>query len=121
MPDETRGDVDEFLVEYISIDLLGEPQLPAPRAHHFCLCCQGLIEVTPRVAIGFVSTMQDQQIKRIGQKRIQGQPVRCDDVRQHREFCLAIRCAHEGVLTHCRGESSHVRGCLIVDLILGKS
>jgi hypothetical protein len=30
-------------------------------------------------------------------------------------------CEDEAVLTHCRGDSVHVRGCWVVDLILGKS
>jgi hypothetical protein len=29
-------------------------------------------------------------------------------------------CDNEDVLTHCRGEGSHVRGCWVVDLCLGK-
>ncbi len=29
-------------------------------------------------------------------------------------------CDNEDVLTHCRGEGPHVRGCLVVDLVLGK-
>jgi hypothetical protein len=30
-------------------------------------------------------------------------------------------CANEDVLTHCRGPGPHVRGCWVVDLVLGKS
>ena len=30
-------------------------------------------------------------------------------------------CDHPDILQHCRGEGPHVRGCWIVDLILGKS
>jgi hypothetical protein len=29
-------------------------------------------------------------------------------------------CEDEAVLNHCRGTGSHVRGCWVVDLILGK-
>jgi hypothetical protein len=29
-------------------------------------------------------------------------------------------CANEGILRHCRQPAEHVRGCWIVDLILGK-
>jgi hypothetical protein len=29
-------------------------------------------------------------------------------------------CADEGILSHCRSEGPHVRGCWVVDLILGK-
>jgi hypothetical protein len=29
-------------------------------------------------------------------------------------------CDHEDVLTHCRGEGPHVRGCWVVDLVLGR-
>lgn len=29
-------------------------------------------------------------------------------------------CENEDVLTHCRGEGPHVRGCWVVDLVLGK-
>jgi hypothetical protein len=29
-------------------------------------------------------------------------------------------CDNEDVLTHCRGQGSHVRGCWVVDLCLGK-
>jgi hypothetical protein len=29
-------------------------------------------------------------------------------------------CDNEGVLDHCRGEGPHVRGCWVVDLVLGK-
>jgi hypothetical protein len=29
-------------------------------------------------------------------------------------------CASEDVLNHCRGEGPHVRGCWVVDLVLGK-
>jgi hypothetical protein len=29
-------------------------------------------------------------------------------------------CADEAVLSHCRGEGPHVRGCWVVDLLLGK-
>jgi hypothetical protein len=29
-------------------------------------------------------------------------------------------CDSDEVLSHCRGEGSHVRGCWVVDLILGK-
>ena len=29
-------------------------------------------------------------------------------------------CADEGVLRHCRGGGPHVRGCWVIDLILGK-
>ena len=30
-------------------------------------------------------------------------------------------CRDEGVLTHCREPGPHVRGCWLVDLLLGKS
>ena len=30
-------------------------------------------------------------------------------------------CADEQVLGHCRSEGPHVRGCWVVDLVLGKS
>ena len=30
-------------------------------------------------------------------------------------------CEHEAILAHCRGDGPHVRGCWVVDLILGKS
>ena len=29
-------------------------------------------------------------------------------------------CEHPDVLTHCRGPGPHVRGCWVVDLVLGK-
>ena len=29
-------------------------------------------------------------------------------------------CTNEDVLTHCRGDGPHVRGCWVVDLLLGK-
>ncbi len=29
-------------------------------------------------------------------------------------------CEHADILTHCRGDGPHVRGCWVVDLILGK-
>ena len=29
-------------------------------------------------------------------------------------------CAEEAILDHCRGEGPHVRGCWVVDLVLGK-
>jgi hypothetical protein len=29
-------------------------------------------------------------------------------------------CEHEEVLAHCRGGGPHVRGCWVVDLVLGK-
>ena len=30
-------------------------------------------------------------------------------------------CGHANILAHCRGPGPHVRGCWVVDLILGKS
>jgi hypothetical protein len=30
-------------------------------------------------------------------------------------------CDHPDVLAHCRGDGPHVRGCWVVDLVLGKS
>jgi hypothetical protein len=30
-------------------------------------------------------------------------------------------CDHEDILTHCRGNGLHVRGCWVVDLMLGKT
>ena len=30
-------------------------------------------------------------------------------------------CANEDVLAHCRGDGPHVRGCWVVDLLLGKA
>ena len=30
-------------------------------------------------------------------------------------------CDNEDILSHCRSEGPHVRGCWVVDLILGKS
>ena len=30
-------------------------------------------------------------------------------------------CDNEAVLAHCRGDGPHVRGCWVVDLILGQS
>ena len=29
-------------------------------------------------------------------------------------------CDHTDILTHCRGDGPHVRGCWVVDLLLGK-
>ena len=29
-------------------------------------------------------------------------------------------CHDEDMLTHCRGDGPHVRGCWVVDLLLGK-
>jgi hypothetical protein len=29
-------------------------------------------------------------------------------------------CEDEALLSHCRGDSPHVRGCWVVDLLLGK-
>ena len=29
-------------------------------------------------------------------------------------------CDNDDILTHCRGEGPHVRGCWVVDLVLGK-
>ena len=29
-------------------------------------------------------------------------------------------CDHADILTHCRGDGPHVRGCWVVDLVLGK-
>ena len=29
-------------------------------------------------------------------------------------------CTHEDILGHCRGPGPHVRGCWVVDLVLGK-
>lgn len=29
-------------------------------------------------------------------------------------------CEHEDILTHCRGPGPHIRGCWVVDLVLGK-
>jgi hypothetical protein len=33
---------------------------------------------------------------------------------------LDAGCDNEDMLTHCRSEGPHVRGCWVVDLILGK-
>jgi hypothetical protein len=30
-------------------------------------------------------------------------------------------CDHPDVLTHCRGAGPHVRGCWVIDLVLGKA
>jgi hypothetical protein len=30
-------------------------------------------------------------------------------------------CENDDILTHCRGPGPHVRGCWVVDLVLGKS
>lgn len=30
-------------------------------------------------------------------------------------------CENDDILAHCRGEGPHVRGCWVVDLVLGKS
>jgi hypothetical protein len=30
-------------------------------------------------------------------------------------------CDHADILDHCRGDGPHVRGCWVVDLLLGKS
>jgi hypothetical protein len=30
-------------------------------------------------------------------------------------------CEDEAVLSHCRSDGPHVRGCWVVDLVLGKS
>ena len=32
-----------------------------------------------------------------------------------------VGCEHAKILTHCRGPGPHVRGCWVVDLVLGKS
>jgi hypothetical protein len=29
-------------------------------------------------------------------------------------------CDNEDILSHCRGDGPHVRGCWVVDLVLGK-
>jgi hypothetical protein len=33
---------------------------------------------------------------------------------------IEIACEHEEIIGHCRGAGPHVRGCWVVDLILGK-
>ena len=30
-------------------------------------------------------------------------------------------CEHEEIIAHCRGDGPHVRGCWVVDLVLGKN
>jgi hypothetical protein len=30
-------------------------------------------------------------------------------------------CSDDQILSHCRGEGPHVRGCWVVDLVLGKA
>jgi hypothetical protein len=30
-------------------------------------------------------------------------------------------CDHADILSHCRGDGPHVRGCWVVDLVLGKA
>ncbi len=32
-----------------------------------------------------------------------------------------VGCDHADILAHCRGDGAHVRGCWVVDLLLGKS
>ena len=34
---------------------------------------------------------------------------------------MEVGCADEQVLGHCRSDGPHVRGCWVVDLVLGKS
>jgi hypothetical protein len=48
-----------------------------------------------------------------GERRFEGLPVLADALED-------AGCADEAVLSHCRGGGEHVRGCWVVDILLGK-
>jgi hypothetical protein len=44
-----------------------------------------------------------------------------DDLPQLGDELRAAGCDHEGVLSHCHGHGPHVRGCWMIDSVLGKA
>jgi hypothetical protein len=48
------------------------------------------------------------------EQRFDGMPILADALEE-------AGCHHEDILSHCRGLGPHVRGCWVLDLILGKS
>ena len=88
MPDEAWCDMEQSFIVDFPVKRLLERYLPAPGAHHFRIR-QNILNIAPRVAICFLSPVQDKQIELISEPGVQGKPVRGNHVGQQSDFAFA--------------------------------
>jgi len=97
LPDYTAPRYGEFAVTSLLREIIGSPFRP--------------VRVAPRWLTSPVVTLAATMYE---SREFTPMPILADALEE-------AGCDNPDVLTHCRGPGPHVRGCWVVDLILGKS
>ena len=99
----------------LAIERVGAPG-PEPKAQTAILRC---VFGNPFRPVAFAPSWRTSTVEQLshtmyGSRDFGGMPVLADALQE-------AGCDNDDILSHCRGDGPHVRGCWVVDLVLGKA